>query len=85
MAAASLPQTQNPSSMTRILDTPIEVAPGFFFNLFAIWAGMSWLMGRKHPQWDCPTRVLTGALSGFALVGVDVGHALAHTLSAKLF
>ncbi len=71
--------------MTHILDTPVEVAPGFFFNLFAIWAGMSWLMGRKHLQWDWPTRVLTGALSGFALVVADVDHALAHILSAKLY
>ena len=85
MAAASLPLTQNSSSMTRILDTPVEATPGFFFNLFAIWASISWLMGNKHPTWDWPTRVLTGALSGFSLVGVDVGHALAHTLSAKLF
>jgi len=81
--AASLPQTQNSSSMTRILDTPVEIAPGFFFNLFAIWAGMSWLMGRKHPQWDWLTRVLTGTLSGFALVVADVGHALAHSISAR--
>ena len=71
------------SRMTRVLDTPVEIAPGFFLNLCALWAGMSWLMGKKHPAWNWPTRILSGALSGFALIWADVGHALAHTISAR--
>ena len=67
----------------RILDTPLEVAPGFFINLFALWTGMSWYLGTKHPYWDWPVRIFAAALSAFALIAADVGHALAHTISAR--
>jgi hypothetical protein len=69
--------------MLRVLDTPVEVAPGFFFNLLAIWTGMIWIMARKHPHWDRFSQVLSGALAGIALVFADVGHAFAHTFSAR--
>jgi hypothetical protein len=71
------------STAPRILDTPIEIAPGFIFNLFALWAGMSWHLGKTHPYWKLPVRVFTSALAGFALVVADVGHALAHTIGAR--
>ncbi|HUV26134.1 MAG TPA: hypothetical protein VMW34_02100, partial [Anaerolineales bacterium] len=74
---AAAPPVESASIMITMLNTPVEVAPGFFFNLLAIWAGMSWLMGSKHPGWDWPTRILSGAFSGFALVVADFGHALA--------
>jgi len=80
---AAAPPVESASIMITMLNTPVEVAPGFFFNLLAIWAGMSWLMGSKHPGWDWPTRILSGAFSGFALVVADFGHALAHIISAR--
>jgi hypothetical protein len=73
----------NQSITSRILGTSVEITPGFFFNLAAIWSGMSWLMGVKHPTWNWPARIFSGGLSGFALVMADVGHAFAHTFSAR--
>ena len=83
MEAPLISSSQKPSQPLRILGTPLEIAPGFIVNLFAILAGMSWYMGVKHPHWDWPSRIFTGALSGFALIVADVGHALAHSISAR--
>jgi cytochrome c biogenesis protein CcdA len=81
------PSSPSPSRQTartlRLLATPLEVAPGFYFNLAALWAGMSWLMGVKHPSWSWLKRIFSGALTGFALIFADVGHAFAHTFSAR--
>jgi hypothetical protein len=67
----------------RILDTPFEIEPGFVINLFALWTGMSWYLGKSYPYWKLRVRVITGALTGLALVVADVGHALAHSISAR--
>ena len=83
MEATSNPSSSIQSLSPRVLDTPLEIAPGFFVNLFALWTGMSWYLGVKHPHWDWPVRIFAGALSGFALLVADVGHALAHTISAR--
>lgn len=66
-----------------ILGTPVKVSPGFFTNLLALWVGMSWLSGRKHPERPWPVRMLAGTLSGMALILADMGHALAHSISAR--
>jgi len=83
MAESSTSSPAKSPPTLRILDTPLEVAPGFYINLLALWTGLSWYMGVKHPHWNFPVRVFTGALSAFALIVADVGHALAHTISAR--
>ncbi len=76
--------TSSPSGeMTIIMNTPLDITPGFLGNLLALWAGMSWLSGRRHPERSWPFRLLAGALSGFAFVLADVGHAFAHSFSAR--
>jgi hypothetical protein len=81
---------QNPGTISSpseemliVMNTPVETTPGFLGNLLALWAGMSWLSGRRHPERPWPFRLLAGALSGFAFVLADVGHAFAHSLSAR--
>jgi hypothetical protein len=70
-------------SFFSILDTPVHVKPGFLANLLALWAGMTWLSGKKHPEPHFPVRLLASALSASALILSDVGHAFAHTISAR--
>ena len=81
---------QNPSTTLSlsegaliIMNTPVVTTPGFLGNLLALWAGMSWLSGKKHPERSWPIRLVAGALSGFAMVLADVGHTFAHTFSAR--
>jgi hypothetical protein len=69
---------------TIVKNTQVLATPGFFRNLLFLWMGMSWLSGRKHPERSWLIRLLSGALSGCALVFADVGHAFAHTLSARI-
>lgn len=66
-----------------ILNTPVMITPGFFSNLLTLWAGMSWLSGKKHPERGLLGRTIAGAFSVFALVFADVGHAFAHSFSAR--
>jgi len=67
----------------RILGVSLEISPGFIFNLLALWTGMSWYLGIKNPYWDKFYRIVGGALSALALIAADVGHAFAHTFSAR--
>lgn len=78
----SHPSGETQTSLT-ILHTPVKISPGFFGNLLALWAGMSWLAGRKHPDRCWPAQLAVGALSATALILADVGHAFAHTVSAR--
>jgi hypothetical protein len=52
-------------------------------NLAVLWLGLSWLAGRGHSErswWSC---LLVGALSTVVLLVADVGHAIAHVVSAR--
>ena len=69
--------------LPRFLGTPVEMSPGFVFNLFALWGGMSWLQGRRYPTRSWPIQIFTAALSALAMVLADVGHAFAHTIGAR--
>ena len=62
----------------------LEISPGFYANLLALWAGLSWFSGQGHPGRSWPTNLLVGAISGFTLVLADVGHAFAHSISARM-
>ncbi len=62
----------------------VEISPGFYTDLLGVWAGLSWYTGRGHPERPWPTRLLVGGISGFFMVLADVGHAFAHSISARL-
>ena len=80
METVSNASGEDPSRLPRLLGTPVDISPGFVFNLFALWGGMSWLQWRRHPAWSLPVQVFTAALSALALVLADVGHAFAHAV-----
>lgn len=75
--------TKQSEQVPHILGVSLEISPGFITNLVALWTGMSWYMGVKHPHWDSFKRIFGGALSALALIAADVGHAFAHTFSAR--
>ena len=64
--------------------TPVKVKPFVLLNLPALWAGITVFLGRKHPEWSWPLRLSVGGLSMLTWLIADIGHALAHTVSAKI-
>lgn len=76
-------RTDETATLFTIWDTPVKVKPAFLVNVLGLWGLLSWLSGRRHRERPWPVRVLVGALSTLALLAVDVGHAMAHILSAR--
>jgi hypothetical protein len=66
------------------LDTAVVVQPAVLFNLVGLWGLLVWLTGRRHPELPWFERLLVGLLEMFLLLSADLGHALAHTVSARL-
>jgi hypothetical protein len=62
--------------------TPIKVKPILAANLLGLWGLLSWLAGRGRPERPWPLRLVVGALATLALLVADVGHAMAHIVSA---
>jgi len=65
-----------------VLDTPVKVKPAVLGNLLASWGVLSRMAGRRHPERSWPARLMVGALSTATLVVADIGHAMAHIVSA---
>jgi hypothetical protein len=81
--ASTSPTSTDVQPMFNVFNTPVRVKPGFLANLLALLAGMTWLSGRKHSERHLPVRLLAGVLSAGVLILSDVGHAFAHTISAR--
>jgi hypothetical protein len=64
-------------------DTPVKVAPSSWGAWAALWAALAWWVGRRHRERSWPARVVTGGLSALILAAADLGHAAAHTVSAR--
>jgi hypothetical protein len=63
--------------------TPVRVHPMVLANVATLWALLSWLAGRRHPAWRVGRRLLAGAASALSLLSADIGHAVAHIVSAR--
>ena len=63
--------------------TPVRVRPVVLANLAGLWVGLSWLASRRHPAWRLGRRLIAGAASALALLSADLGHAVAHIVSAN--
>jgi hypothetical protein len=72
-------------SITRVTlwGTLIRVQAAFLGNVMGLWAISSWLGRRKHPErplWAC---LSVGLAAVVTLLVADLGHAIAHILSAR--
>ncbi len=76
-------ETEGLPTLFTAWNTPVKAKPGIAVNVVGLWAGLSWLAGRRHPELGGPARLLVGALSALAALSADVGHAMAHTVSAR--
>ncbi len=75
--------TEKAPTLFTAWDTPVKVKPLVLVNLLALWSLLSWLAGRRRPERPWPVRLLVGFLSTVALISADLGHAMAHIVSAR--
>jgi hypothetical protein len=66
-----------------VWDTPVRVEPVVYGGLLTAWLGLSWLAGRRRPRLGGLARLLVGAASLLALISADLGHAIAHIITAR--
>lgn len=66
-----------------VSDVPVKVKPAMLANVLGLWGLMTWLAGRGRLQQSWGRRLGFGALATLALFVADVGHALAHIVSAR--
>jgi hypothetical protein len=76
-------ETSKPTTLFTVWGTPVKVKPAILANLLGLWGLLSWLAGRGRPERPWPVRLLAGVLSTVALMAADVGHAMAHIVSAR--
>jgi hypothetical protein len=76
--------SHRPGHTLTALDTPVVVQPSVLFNLVGLWGLLAWLSGRRQPERPWFGCLLVSLLELFLLLSADLGHALAHTVSARL-
>ena len=62
---------------------PIMIRPGLYAMWALLWGVLSWLAGKRKQERNIGQRMLVGALSTPIVLSADLGHALAHTESAR--
>ena len=64
-------------------ETAVKVARSSWGAWATLWGALAWWAGRRHPERSWPARVVIGGLSILTLAAADLGHAAAHTVSAR--
>ncbi|MCB8920283.1 MAG: hypothetical protein H6662_01755 [Ardenticatenaceae bacterium] len=64
--------------------TPVKVRPGFWLMVVGLWALLAWLGSWRWPGQSLGAYVLVGGIGVLLAMLADVGHACAHTISARL-
>lgn len=77
---------QTVTAVGRVFNTPVVVKARTWLPITQLGVGaiMTWLAGRRHPDWPCWKRVATGAFSMTAILGSEWCHNLAHAAAASL-
>ena len=73
----------NPHTIFIFNKVPVKARPGFLAALFMLWSVMIWLDGKRRPERPFAQRLAVGTLSAFLGIFADLGHAMAHTVSAR--
>jgi len=64
--------------------TPVKARPGFWLMVLGLWALLAWLGSWRWPGQSWGAYILVGGAGTFLGMLADVGHACAHTISARL-
>jgi hypothetical protein len=66
-----------------VWSTPVKVHPAALANLAGLWGLLSWWASRRQPERPWPLCLGLGFLETLVLLSADVGHAVAHIVSAR--
>ena len=67
----------------RVFNTPVKIKLVVLVNIVVLWALASWASIYRHPEWDLLRGILIGFFAMILLLIADIGHAMAHILSAR--
>jgi hypothetical protein len=70
-------------TLFRFNRVPVVARPSFFPAPFLLWGLLAWLAGIRKPGRPWLNRLLLGAVQAPLALSADLGHAMAHTLSAR--
>jgi hypothetical protein len=76
-------QSNDLPTLFTVWSTPVKVQPAVLANLAALWGFLAWWAGRQRPQRPWILRLGISFLQTLVLLSADVGHALAHIISAR--
>jgi hypothetical protein len=62
---------------------PVVAQASFWPDLILLTGLLAWVAGRRHPKLTWLQRLGVGLLAMFVALPADVGHAMAHTISAR--
>ena len=80
-----MPRTaRRKTTLFRVNNVPVNVQPTFWPVLLSVWGVLTWVAGRRRPERSLGERLLVGTVSVLIMAAADVGHAAAHTVSARL-
>ena len=64
--------------------TPVKARPGFWLMILGLWALLTWLGSWRWSGQSLAAYALVGGVGVLLALLADVGHACAHTISARL-
>ena len=81
LASVSLP---GGTTLFRFNDVPVKVQPAFWPIPFLVTGVLAWIAGLRRPDRSWVQRLTVGLVALPVALLADIGHAMAHTLSARL-
>lgn len=79
-----LPSLPTGTTLYRFNGVPVIAQPSFWPAPILLTSLLSWAAGLRHPELTWLQRLGTGLLATLIALPADIGHAMAHTVSARL-
>jgi len=76
-------EPDNAKTLYTFNDVPVKAKPLFWLLVGLMWGSFVWVTGRRKPERPFSQNLLVATLSLPLAFLADIGHAMAHTVSAK--
>lgn len=78
------PSLPTGTTLYRFNGVPVVAQASFWPAPILLTGLLAWVAGRRHPELTCLQRLGVGLLAMLVALPADIGHAMAHTISARL-